>query len=112
MCELCLGVKGQIWLTWTRLDVPVPPGFTITTAACNAYLEAGEQFPEGLWEQALEAVKISSKNRLSKVFGNPQNPLLVSCRSGAKFSMPGMMDTILKYRPQRCRGWRHDSAHE
>jgi pyruvate,orthophosphate dikinase len=78
----------------TRLGVPVPPGFTVTTEACNAYLAAGEVFPLGMWEQEREALK-TVEEATGKEFGNPENPLLVSCRSGAKFSMPGMMDTVL-----------------
>ena len=89
-----LGGKGANLGDMTRLGVPVPPGFTVTTEACNAYLEAGEQFPEGMWEEVLEAVA-TTEELTGKYFGDPQSPLLFSCRSGAKFSMPGMMDTIL-----------------
>jgi pyruvate,orthophosphate dikinase len=89
-----LGGKGANLGDMTRLGVPVPPGFTVTTQACNAYLDAGEQFPEGLWEQELEAIK-AIEEATGKGFGDPDDPLLVSCRSGAKFSMPGMMDTVL-----------------
>jgi pyruvate,orthophosphate dikinase len=89
-----LGGKGANLADMTRLGVPVPPGFTITTEACNAYLEAGEKFPKGMWEQVLDAVHTIEKQG-GKKFGDPSNPLLVSCRSGAKFSMPGMMDTVL-----------------
>ncbi len=89
-----LGGKGANLADMTRLGVPVPPGFTVTTQACNAYLEANQSFPPGMWEQELNAVKAIEK-ATGKTFGDPQNPLLVSCRSGAKFSMPGMMDTIL-----------------
>ncbi|MCB0037793.1 MAG: pyruvate, phosphate dikinase, partial [Anaerolineales bacterium] len=89
-----LGGKGANLADMTRLGVPVPPGFTASTAACNAYLDAGETFPEGLWEQEVAAVH-AIEAATGKTFGDPQNPLLVSCRSGAKFSMPGMMDTIL-----------------
>ncbi|GIV65918.1 MAG: pyruvate, phosphate dikinase [Chloroflexota bacterium] len=89
-----LGGKGANLADMTRLGVPVPPGFTVTTEACNAYLAAGGKFPEGMWEQMLDALK--EVERLSgKKFGGTDNPLLVSCRSGAKFSMPGMMDTVL-----------------
>ncbi len=89
-----LGGKGANLADMTRLGVPVPPGFTVTTEACNAYLAAGGKFPEGMWEQMLEALK--EVERISgKKFGSSDNPLLVSCRSGAKFSMPGMMDTVL-----------------
>ena len=89
-----LGGKGANLGEMTRIGVPVPPGFTVTTEACNAYLKAGEQFPEGMWEQELEAMKETEK-LTGKKFGDPENPLLVSCRSGAVFSMPGMMDTVL-----------------
>jgi pyruvate,orthophosphate dikinase len=89
-----LGGKGANLAEMTRIGVPVPPGFTVTTEACNAYLEAGEQFPAGMWEQELEALK-TTEQATGKSFGDPANPLLVSCRSGAKFSMPGMMDTVL-----------------
>lgn len=89
-----LGGKGANLGDMTRLGVPVPPGFTVTTAACNAYLDAKEKFPTGMFEQELDAVKAIEK-ATGKKFGDPKNPLLVSCRSGAKFSMPGMMDTIL-----------------
>ncbi len=89
-----LGGKGANLLDATRLGIPVPPGFTVTTEACNDYLAAGEDFPEGSWEQVLEAIS-SLETQTGKKFGNADNPLLVSCRSGARFSMPGMMDTIL-----------------
>ncbi|RME97144.1 MAG: pyruvate, phosphate dikinase [Chloroflexi bacterium] len=89
-----LGGKGANLAEMTRVGLPVPPGFTVTTEACNAYLAAGEQFPEGCWEQELEAMK-ATEATTGKKFGDPNNPLLVSCRSGAKFSMPGMMDTVL-----------------
>ncbi|MFQ5483871.1 MAG: pyruvate, phosphate dikinase [Desulfobacterales bacterium] len=89
-----LGGKGANLAEMTRIGIPVPPGFTVTTAACNAYLDAGEQFPEGMWEQELEAVKLI-EDKTGKKIGDPSNPLLLSCRSGAKFSMPGMMDTVL-----------------
>ncbi len=89
-----LGGKGANLADMTRAGVPVPPGFTVTTEACNAYLAAGEQFPEGMWEQELEALK-AVEQKTGKKFGDATNPLLVSCRSGAKFSMPGMMDTVL-----------------
>jgi pyruvate,orthophosphate dikinase len=89
-----LGGKGANLAEMTRIGVPVPPGFTATTEACNAYLAEGEQFPKGMWEQALAAMK-AVENETGKKFGDAANPLLVSCRSGAKFSMPGMMDTVL-----------------
>jgi len=89
-----LGGKGANLAEMTRIEVPVPPGFIITTEACNAYLTSGETFPEGMWDQVLQAVADLEKQS-GKKLGDPKNPLLVSCRSGAKFSMPGMMDTIL-----------------
>ncbi len=89
-----LGGKGANLFDATSLAIPVPPGFTISTEGCNDYLAGDEVFPTGLWEQVLEAVT-QLENQTGKRFGNTDNPLLVSCRSGAKFSMPGMMDTIL-----------------
>lgn len=89
-----LGGKGAGLAQMTQAGLPVPPGFTITTEACNAYYENNQQFPEGMWEQVLEALK-EVERRTGKKFGDPSNPLLVSVRSGAKFSMPGMMDTVL-----------------
>ena len=89
-----LGGKGANLADMTRLGIPVCPGFTVTTEACNAYLSGSGQFPDQVWKQQLEAVQAIEKTTQKK-FGDPRNPLLVSCRSGAKFSMPGMMDTIL-----------------
>ncbi len=88
-----VGGKGSGLLDMTRAGVPVPPFFTVTTEACNAYQKLGK-FPAGLWDQELKALKQVEK-KAGKKFGDPKNPLLVSCRSGAKFSMPGMMDTVL-----------------
>ena len=89
-----LGGKGAGLAEMTKAGLPVPPGFTITTEACNEYIANDKQFPEGMWEQALEALK-EVERKTGKKFGDPNNPLLVSVRSGAKFSMPGMMDTVL-----------------
>ena len=89
-----LGGKGAGLAEMTNAGLPVPPGFTITTQACNAYYSSGEQFPEGMWNQVLSALK-KVEAATGKEFGNLSNPLLVSVRSGAKFSMPGMMDTVL-----------------
>ncbi|MDQ6644432.1 MAG: pyruvate, phosphate dikinase [Chloroflexota bacterium] len=89
-----LGGKGAGVSEMTNAGLPVPPGFTITTEACNAYYDAGKHFPKGMWEQALAALKIIEQ-QTGKGFGKKENPLLVSVRSGAKFSMPGMMDTVL-----------------
>jgi len=88
-----LGGKGANLADMTRAGVPVPPGLTITTEACNAF-QVTREFPEGMWDQVLAALKIVEE-KSGKKFGDPVNPLLVSCRSGAKFSMPGMMDTVL-----------------
>jgi pyruvate,orthophosphate dikinase len=89
-----LGGKGAGLAEMTNAGLPVPPSFTITTEACNWYSAHGNQFPKGMWEQVVEAMKKTEK-AAGKKFGDPKNPLLVSVRSGAKFSMPGMMDTVL-----------------
>jgi pyruvate,orthophosphate dikinase len=89
-----LGGKGAGLAEMTNAGLPVPPSFTITTEACNYYSAHGNQFPKGMWEQVIAAMKKIEKEA-GKKFGDPQNPLLVSVRSGAKFSMPGMMDTVL-----------------
>ncbi len=88
-----LGGKGANLGDMTRAGVPVPPGLTVTTEACNAF-QVNRSFPEGMWQQVLDALKVVEEET-GKKFGDPNNPLLVSCRSGAKFSMPGMMDTVL-----------------
>jgi len=110
-----LGGKGAGLAEMTNAKLPVPPGFTITTEACNAYIsqafaargkpaesdevrrtlaKAKNKFPKGMWEQTVAALKKVEK-QTGKKFGDPKNPLLVSVRSGSKFSMPGMMDTVL-----------------
>ena len=89
-----LGGKGANCAEMMRAGLPAPPGFTITTAACNAFYESDEQFPAGMWAQALAALR-DLEAKSGKRLGDAANPLLVSVRSGAKFSMPGMMDTIL-----------------
>ncbi|MBI4206565.1 MAG: pyruvate, phosphate dikinase [Betaproteobacteria bacterium] len=89
-----LGGKGANLAEMTKLKLPVPPGFMVTTEACNAFLAAGGKVPKGMWEQVLKAVA-ALERVTGKKFGDTANPLLVSCRSGAKFSMPGMMDTVL-----------------
>ncbi len=89
-----LGGKGANLGEMMRIGVPVPPGFTITTEACNAYVANDGEYPEGLVDQiGAELHKIEAQT--GKHFGSADNPLLVSCRSGARFSMPGMMDTVL-----------------
>ncbi|MEL1136220.1 pyruvate, phosphate dikinase [Desulfitobacterium sp. THU1] len=89
-----LGGKGANLAEMTNIDLPVPPGFTITTEACNDYYANGRNLPEGIWEQIVPALA-NIEEATGKKFGDKVNPLLVSVRSGAKFSMPGMMDTIL-----------------
>ncbi len=89
-----LGGKGANLAEMTRIGMPVPPGFTITTKACNSYLKRGQKLPAGLWKQ-VEAAMAAVERKTGKRFGDADRPLLVSCRSGAKFSMPGMMDTVL-----------------
>ncbi|MBO8195051.1 pyruvate, phosphate dikinase [Streptomyces oryzae] len=88
-----LGGKGANLAEMTNLGLPVPPGFTITTEACKAYLESGEA-PAALRDQVSEHLA-ALEARMGKKLGQADDPLLVSVRSGAKFSMPGMMDTVL-----------------
>src|SRR5437879_11087863 len=88
-----LGGKGAGCAEMTNAGLPVPPGFTITTEACNAFYSGGKSLPAGLWDQVTAALR-SVEEQTGKRFGDPGNPLLVSVRSGAKFSMPGMMDTV------------------
>ncbi|MDH7497924.1 MAG: pyruvate, phosphate dikinase [Syntrophomonadaceae bacterium] len=89
-----LGGKGANLAEMTRIGLPVPPGFTITAEACNEYNRLGRQFPEGMMDQVLEALR-GLEAKTGKGFGDAANPLLVSVRSGAAVSMPGMMDTVL-----------------
>ena len=89
-----LGGKGAGLAEMTHIGVPVPEGFTITTEACTLYYDSGKQIPEFVKEQIFAAIKDVEK-KTGKTFGGDHNPLLVSVRSGARVSMPGMMDTIL-----------------
>jgi pyruvate, orthophosphate dikinase len=89
-----LGGKGANLAEMTRIGLPVPYGFTISTQACNAYYESQKTIPAVVESQVLEALN-SLEQKMGKKLGDPENPLLVSVRSGAVFSMPGMMDTIL-----------------
>ncbi|KAA5545352.1 pyruvate, phosphate dikinase [Roseiconus nitratireducens] len=89
-----LGGKGLNLAEMTSIGLPVPPGFTITTEVCDQYYKAGENLPHGLMDEVAKAVKKLEKE-LGKKFGDDSNPLLVSVRSGAAVSMPGMMNTIL-----------------
>jgi pyruvate,orthophosphate dikinase len=88
------GGKGAGLCEMTQAGLPVPPGLIVTTEVCNAYYANNKEFPEGMWEQVKTALKEIEK-KVGKGFGDPKNPLLVSVRSGAAFSMPGMMDTVL-----------------
>jgi len=89
-----LGGKGANLAEMSSLGLPVPPGFTITTEACNRYYDDGQVYPEDLSQQvAAGLAKIEAVT--GKLFGDAANPLLVSVRSGARASMPGMMDTVL-----------------
>jgi pyruvate,orthophosphate dikinase len=91
--KMLLGGKGANLCEMTQIGLNVPPGFTITTEACLAYLEHDE-LPKGAWEEILEHMKALEK-KTGKQLGGAENPLLVSVRSGSAMSMPGMMDTIL-----------------
>ena len=92
--KFLLGGKGANLAEMTRLGLPVPPGFTITTDACKAYMAAGDQIPDGLMDE-VAAARLALEAKMGKVLGDGDDPLLVSVRSGAAFSMPGMMDTVL-----------------
>jgi pyruvate, orthophosphate dikinase len=89
-----LGGKGANLDGMAAIGLPVPPGFTITTAVCNAYYANGEAYPEGLTDQVVAGIG-HIEGVTGKRFGDPADPLLVSVRSGARVSMPGMMDTVL-----------------
>ena len=89
-----LGGKGAGLAEMTHIGVSIPQGFTITTEACSLYYNEGRKLPEFLIKDVFEAVKVVEK-KTGKNFGGDKNPLLVSVRSGARVSMPGMMDTIL-----------------
>src|SRR3954467_14223771 len=89
-----LGGKGANLAEMTRIGLPVPPGFTITTEVCTYYYENKRSYPKELEAQAQDGILFVEKV-LGKKFGDMQKPLLVSVRSGARDSMPGMMDTIL-----------------
>jgi pyruvate,orthophosphate dikinase len=107
-----LGGKGANLAEMTNLGLPVPPGFTITTEACQAYLRSGRE-PDGLAEQVADRLK-ALEHRMGKQLGQSDDPLLVSVRSGAKFSMPGMMETVLNIglSDQSVRGLAAQSGNE
>src|SRR6476659_4362375 len=89
-----LGGKGAGLCEMTQAGLPVPPGLVVTTEACNAFFENDKNFPDGMWEQVKDGLK-KIEEKVGKRFGDAKNPLLVSVRSGAAFSFPGMMDTVL-----------------
>ncbi|MBD3173204.1 pyruvate, phosphate dikinase [Candidatus Bathyarchaeota archaeon] len=89
-----LGGKGANLAEMTSLGISIPPGFTITTETCNEFMRAGGEFPDGLWEEILEHIE-TLQETTGKKFNDAESPLLVSVRSGAPVSMPGMMDTVL-----------------
>jgi len=89
-----LGGKGAGLAEMTNLGISVPPGFTISTEACVEYYKQGKKYPPGMWEASLQALKRVERS-MGMGFGDPERPLLVSVRSGARASMPGMMDTVL-----------------
>src|SRR6266849_6075211 len=89
-----LGGKGANLAEMTNIGLPVPAGFTITTEVCTYYYANGKQYPTELKAEIEHALAATEKVMGAK-FGDPKNPLLVSCRSGARESMPGMMDTVL-----------------
>src|SRR4029434_3250889 len=89
-----LGGKGANLAEMTNMGLPVPHGFTVTCEACNAYRAAGRQFPDGMLEEVAEHLEQLEKG-MGQRLGDPEGPLLVSVRSGAPFSMPGMMDSVL-----------------
>src|SRR6185295_4063476 len=89
-----LGGKGANLDEMTNIGLPVPAGFTITTEVCNSYYANNHAYPPELKQQIADALK-KTEEVMGAKFGDPKNPLLVSCRSGARVSMPGMMDTVL-----------------
>ncbi len=89
-----LGGKGANLAEMCRLKLPVPAGFTISTEFCTVYLQGGKKFPDSLKEEVAKAL-CKTEEAMGKKYGNAENPLLMSCRSGARKSMPGMMETVL-----------------
>ncbi|HOC39641.1 MAG TPA: PEP/pyruvate-binding domain-containing protein, partial [Thermodesulfobacteriota bacterium] len=89
-----LGGKGANLAEMTRLGIPVPAGFTISTAVCTAYYKSNKSYPAGLQAEVERALR-NVERIMKATFGDEHNPLLVSIRSGARSSMPGMMETIL-----------------
>src|SRR5947208_7448664 len=92
--KFLLGGKGANLAAMTHLGLPVPAGFTITTEACKAYMAAGDRLPDGLMDEGAAALA-TLEEKMGQRLGDDAHPLLVSVRSGAPFSMPGMMDSVL-----------------
>ena len=93
-----LGGKGANLAEMAKLGMPVPAGFTISTEFCQVYFAEGKQFPQSLRDEVAAALA-KTEEAMGMKFGDPENPLLLSCRSGARQSMPGMMETVLERRP-------------
>ena len=89
-----LGGKGANLAEMCKLEIPVPAGFTITTDCCTEFYKLGGQYPEAL-KAEVDAAMAATEQIMGMKFGDPKSPLLVSCRSGARSSMPGMMETVL-----------------
>jgi pyruvate, orthophosphate dikinase len=92
--DLQLGGKGANLAEMSSIGLSVPPGFTVTTEACEQYQKAGKEFPPGLWEEIVDGLQWVEEYMGARL-GDPEKPLLLSVRSGAAVSMPGMMDTVL-----------------
>jgi pyruvate,orthophosphate dikinase len=89
-----LGGKGANLAHMSSIGLSVPPGFTVTTEVCSAFHEAGQLLPEGVWSDIIEGLR-GIESEMGRKLGDGKKPLLVSVRSGAAISMPGMMDTVL-----------------
>jgi pyruvate,orthophosphate dikinase len=89
-----LGGKGANLADMSAIGLSVPPGFTLTTEVCSAFHKLNKKLPSNTWSKVLQALR-SVEDQMNKKFGDPNKPLLVSVRSGAAVSMPGMMDTVL-----------------
>ena len=93
-CAICSAARARIWPRWRRIGLPVPPGFTISTEVCSYFYDNQRRYPAQLTADVEKAIA-DVEAQQNKGFGNRNNPLLLSVRSGARESMPGMMDTIL-----------------
>src|SRR3989344_3647376 len=108
-----LGNKGAQLCEMTSIGLPVPPGFTVSTEACNEFYALGKKWPEGLEGQVKECLA-KTEAKIGKKFGDPKNPLLFSVRSGSYVSMPGMMDTVLNLglNDETVKGLAHSTKNE